>query len=58
MIKAIIFDFGNVLYDLNFQLFYANFSALLEEDVSNGFPQKLASTINEYDAGLISTESS
>jgi putative hydrolase of the HAD superfamily len=56
MIKAVIFDFGNVLFDLNFDVFNANFSALLDEDVSQGFPPSLAKTINEYDAGNISTE--
>jgi len=56
MLKAIIFDFGNVLYDLNFDLFYANFSALLDEDVSSGLPIPLEKAVNEYDAGLINTE--
>ena len=56
MIKAIIFDFGNVLYDLNFDLFYANFSVLLDEDVSNGLPDVLHETVNKYHAGLINTE--
>lgn len=56
MLKAIIFDFGNVLYDLNYEVFNANFSTLLGEDISEGFPKSLSKTIRDYDAGLISTE--
>lgn len=56
MINAIIFDFGNVLYDLNFDLFYTNFSALLDEDVSQGLPSVLAKAVEQYDSGEINTE--
>ncbi|WP_235297542.1 HAD family hydrolase [Portibacter marinus] len=56
MIKAVIFDFGNVLYELDFDLFYKNFSDLLKIDVSPGFPEKLQRSIVAYERGKINTE--
>ncbi|GLR18595.1 HAD-IA family hydrolase [Portibacter lacus] len=56
MIKTIIFDFGNVLYDLNLPLFYSNMSTLLQEDVTDGLPEELSRAIVDYDASLINTE--
>ena len=56
MIKSVIFDFGNVLFDLNYDLFYANFSALLDEEVRNGFPEVLVSAMEQYEKGKMNTE--
>ena len=41
MLKAIVFDFGNVLYDLNLDLFYLNMAALLEIDPREPLPDTL-----------------
>ncbi len=56
MPKAIVFDFGNVLYDLNFNLFYHNISELLNLDLAKGFPLPLIKIIEQYDSGLITTQ--
>ncbi len=56
MPKAIIFDFGNVLFKLNLDLFHTNLVALINEDVSNGYPQPLVEAVNQYHSGLINTE--
>ncbi len=56
MIKAIIFDFGNVLYDLNYDLFLDNFTALLQEEVRDGFPKDLQKAMDDYETGSINTE--
>ncbi len=56
MIKAIVFDFGNVLYNLNEKLFKENLSALLEEDLSEGYPLPLLEASQQYEIGKINTE--
>lgn len=56
MVKAVIFDFGNVLYDLDFKRFYNNFSVLLDQDLSQGFPPVLQNAMDQYEMGEISTE--
>ena len=56
MLKAIVFDFGNVLYDLDIDLFNQNLSVLLEDDFKNGYPETLVNTVIKYDSGQINTE--
>ena len=56
MPKAIVFDFGNVLYDLDFKLFFKNLTSLLEEDLSSGYPPFLVDVVHDYESGQIDTE--
>ena len=56
MLKAIVFDFGNVLYDLDLELFDQNLTTLLEEDVTEKYPPFLVEVVLAYHAGKISTE--
>lgn len=56
MLKAIVFDFGNVLYDLNEKLFMENLAALLGEDVTETYPPQLMDAFFDYEVGKISTE--
>lgn len=56
MIKAIVFDFGNVLYNLNEKLFKDNLSVLLDENLSEGYPKHLLDASYQYEIGKINTE--
>lgn len=56
MLKAIVFDFGNVLYDLNLDLFYLNMAALLEIDPREPLPDTLLDAVAQYHKGDINTE--
>lgn len=56
MIKAVVFDFGNVLYDLNFELFHSNLTTLMEEPLESSYPEFLGDAVKQYDAGDINTE--
>lgn len=55
--KTIIFDFGNVLFDLNFEQCFKAFNKVL--DVDWGFkniPTEISKAIQKYDRGQISDE--
>ena len=56
MLKAIVFDFGNVLYNLDLELFDQNLNTLLDEDVSGGYPPFLVEAVLAYHAGKIDSE--
>ena len=52
-ISHIIFDFGNVLYDLNFNLFHQNLTSLFPLDP---IPEAILENLISYEKGLINTE--
>lgn len=56
MIKAIVFDLGNVLYDLDFPLFRENLSALIDEKLDEHYEPFMRDLIYDYNQGLVNTE--
>ena len=57
MVKAIVFDFGDVLYKLNFDLFHKNLSAIAGYEIKYPYPEIMLQTFLDYSVGAISTES-
>jgi len=55
--KTIIFDFGNILINLDHKKCYETFLEVLEHDFSAGMPEKLLATFHRYEKGEINTES-
>ena len=54
--KTIIFDFGNVLLNLNFKRCVGQFQDVLNVDFSPGLPEKTKEVMYKYDRGHISSE--
>jgi len=55
--KTLIFDFGNILINLDFPKCYKAFRDVLDADFSNGLPDKTKQMMFRYEKGEINTES-
>jgi len=54
--KTIIFDFGNVLVNLDFAKCFVEFEKVLKTDFSKGLPEKTQKALHRYEKGEINTE--
>lgn len=54
--KTVVFDFGNILINLDFPRCFATFKSTLGQDFSNGLPDKTKDYMYKYDRGQINTE--
>lgn len=55
--KTIVFDFGNILINLDYSSCFRAFKEVLGQDFSGGLPQKTKEHLFRYDKGEINTES-
>ena len=55
--KTIIFDFGNILINLDYKTCFHQFNEVLGYDFSNGMPPKTEAAFHRYEKGEINTES-
>lgn len=56
-IKAVIFDFGNVLIDLHYDRFFENFESLVGDLFSGeAYPPQILDHLIKYEKGLISDD--
>lgn len=55
--KTILFDFGNILINLNYKKCFQEFKRVLGYDFSNGLPTKTELAMHKYERGEINTES-
>ena len=55
--KTIIFDFGNILINLDFPKCFTAFKEVLGVDFSAGLPEKTKQTMFRYEKGELNTES-
>ena len=54
--KTIIFDFGNILINLEHQTCFENFRRVLAYDFSQGLPTKTELALHKYERGELNTE--
>ncbi len=54
--KTLVFDFGNILINLDFKTCFAAFKKTLNQDFSQGLPDKTKEHLYRYDRGKINTE--
>jgi len=54
--KTIIFDFGNILINLDYKKCFASFEKAIGQDFSKGLPPKTKEHLHKYDRGHINTE--
>lgn len=55
--RTIIFDFGNVLINLEHKRTFTEFKKVLGVDFSSGLPEKMEAVFHRYEKGEINTES-
>lgn len=57
MIKNIIFDFGGVLLDIDYEATYRSMSELLQVDLSHGkMPESIRKILHDFETGSITEE--
>lgn len=54
--KTIVFDFGNILINLDYKKCFASFQKAIGQDFSDGLPPKTKEHLHKYDRGHINTE--
>ncbi len=54
--KTIVFDFGNILINLDYEKCFSAFRAVLGVDFSEGLPEKTKAHLFKYDRGKLNTE--
>lgn len=54
--KTVIFDFGNILINLDFPKCFAAFKEVLNADFSQGLPEKTKQSMFRYEKGELNTE--
>lgn len=55
--KTILFDFGNILINLDYPTCFKAFEDVLKRDFSKGLPEKLQAAMFRYEKGELQTES-
>lgn len=55
--RTIVFDFGNILINLDFPKCFKAFQDVLDQDFSKGLPEKTKAAMFRYEKGEINTES-
>lgn len=54
--KTLVFDFGNILINLDYKKCFAAFKSVLGVDFSKGLPEKTKAHLFKYDRGHLNTE--